>query len=151
MKKSFLLILSVFVSLPLLQAQDPDGNTNHQQEIYTLVDSYAQAREKKDTVLLESILVTNVDQLVSSGRWRIGKEESLKGMLRSSANNPGTRSLQIEKIRFLNSECAIADARYHIRNADGTIRKMWSTFIVVYEANRWKITAIRNMLPARPQ
>jgi hypothetical protein len=42
----------------------------------------------------------------------------------------------------------IADARYEIQNADGTARKMWSTFIVVYQDDAWKITAIRNMLLA---
>jgi len=49
----------------------------------------------------------------------------------------------------LNAESALVDTRYEIANADGSIRKMWSTFIVVYEGNRWKITAIRNMLPTK--
>jgi hypothetical protein len=83
--------------------------------------------------------------------WRTGKNESIQGMLQSSAGNPGTRTLKIEKIRFLNAESAIADARYQIKNPDGTLRNMWSTFIVVFEENRWKISAIRNMLPAAPQ
>ena len=69
-------------------------------------------------------------------------------MLQSSENNPGTRKLIIEKMRFFNSESGIVDARYEIQNADGTVRKMWSTFIVVYTENMWKITGIRNMLPA---
>ncbi len=80
-----------------------------------------------------------------------GKKESMKGMLKSSVSNPRTRTLKIEKIRFLNSVSAIVDARYQIQNAHGTVRKMWSTFIVVYEEDRWKIAAIKNMLPARPQ
>jgi len=138
------------MAMPLIYPQDTISSTEQRQGIYALVDTYAQAREKKDTVLLESILSTDVDQLVSSGKWRKGKKESMKGMLQSSASNPGTRTLKIERMRFLNSESAIADARYQIQNADGTVRKMWSTFIVVYE-DGWKITAIRNMLPARPQ
>ncbi|TDI72183.1 MAG: DUF4440 domain-containing protein, partial [Bacteroidetes bacterium] len=36
-------------------------------------------------------------------------------------------------------------------NADGTARKMWSTFIVVRNEDGWKIAAIRNMLPAGQQ
>ncbi len=139
------------MAMPLIYAQDTTSNTQKRQGIYDLVDTYAQAREKKDSVLLASILAADVDQLVSSGAWRKGKKESMKGMLQSSASNPGTRTLKIEKIRFLDSESAIADARYQIQNADGTFRKMWSTFIVVYEKDGWKITAIRNMLPARPQ
>ena len=137
--------------MPLTYPQDTASNAAKRQGIYVLVDTYAQAREKKDAVLLESILTTDVDQLVSSGKWRSGKKDSMKGMLQSSSSNPGTRTLKIEKIRFLNSVSAIADARYQIQNTDGTIRKMWSTFVVVYEEDRWKISAIRNMLPAKPQ
>jgi hypothetical protein len=75
----------------------------------------------------------------------------MKGMMQSSESTPGTRIFIIEKIRLLNSECGIVDARYQIQNSDGTVRKMWSTFIVVYSENMWKITAIRNMLPAGQQ
>ncbi|MDE3743301.1 YybH family protein [Maribacter polysaccharolyticus] len=150
MKNKFLFILLTFMAIPLLYPQDTNSNNELIQGIYALVDTYAQARETKDTIMLESILATDVDQLVSSGKWRKGKKESMKGMLESSANNPGTRTLKIEKIRFLDPGYAIADARYQIQNADGTVKKMWSTFIVVYEQDRWKITAIRNMLPTRP-
>ncbi|RAJ13970.1 YybH family protein [Arenibacter echinorum] len=151
MKKNFLLILYTFLAMQLLFPQGNKGNTEQRQGIYTLIEAYAQAREKKDTLLLKDILTTDVDQLVSSGIWRTGKNESMKGMLQSSAGNPGTRTLKIEKIRFLSSESAIADAKYQIQNPDGSLRNMWSTFIVVFEENRWKISAIRNMLPAAPQ
>jgi hypothetical protein len=126
------------------------GNACDQQkqDIFSLIDKYVQSRETKDTVLLKSILTTDIDQLVSSGEWRDGIEGALKGMLQSSERNPGTRTIKVEKIRFLNSECGLVDARYEIQNADGTARKMWSTFIVVCDGDRWKITAIRNMLPA---
>jgi hypothetical protein len=83
--------------------------------------------------------------LVSSGEWRIGINDCLNGMLLSSQNNPGQRKIEIEKYKLLNSKAGIVDARYEITNADGTVRKMWSTFIVVYEKTIWKIAAIRNM------
>jgi uncharacterized protein (TIGR02246 family) len=118
------------------------------QVIYALIDNYSLAREKKDTVLLKSILTEDVDQLVSSGEWRTGIREAVQGMLRSSEGNPGTRTLIVEKIRFLDSKNAIADARYEIKNPDGSLRKMWSAFVVVQQQGRWKIAAIRNMLPA---
>ena len=117
--------------------------------MYSLIDQYSQAREKRDTVLLKSILTSDIDQLVSSGEWRSGIKESTMGMLRSSASSPGTRTLKVEKIRFLNPQCAIVDARYEIQNADGSLRKMWSTFIIVDQKNNWKISAIRNMLPSQ--
>lgn len=121
------------------------------QDIFSLIDKYVQARETKDTVLLKSILTTDIDQLVSSGEWRDSIEGAIKGMMQSSERNPGKRTIKIEKIRFLNSESGMVDARYEIQNADGTARKMWSTFIVVCDNNSWKITAIRNMLPAGNQ
>lgn len=117
--------------------------------IHTLIDQYAQAREQQDTVLLQHILTEEVDQLVSSGEWRKGMSGAMHGMMRSSRSNPGERVLTVENVRFLGSEAAIADARYEIKNADGDVtRKMWSTFIVINEKKAWKITAIRNMLPA---
>jgi len=73
----------------------------------------------------------------------------MKGMLRSSSRNPGGRTLNVENIRFLDPANAVVDARYEIQNPDGSIRKMWSTFVVVYREDRWKISAIRNMRPSR--
>lgn len=126
----------------------PKANVDEKQkqDIFVLIDKYVQAREKGDTVLLKSILSDDIDQLVSTGEWRTGKNESLNGMMGSSKNNPGKRTIKIEKIRLINPACGIADARYEIENPDGTARKMWSTFIVVNEKGAWKITAIRNML-----
>ena len=131
-----------------LYAQDATTHSKQQQAIKSLIDQYAQAREKQDTVLLKSILTEDIDQLVSSGEWRRGMEGAMEGMMRSSSSNPGDRTLTVDHIRFINAETAIADARYEIKNSDGSIRRMWSTFVVVYEADAWKITAIRNMLPA---
>ena len=146
MKTILVIILLNVIVVPGIQAQE--ASSKHEQEIYTLIDYYSMAREKRDTSLLKSILMPDIDQLVSSGEWRMGIQAALHGMLQSSAGNPGTRRLTIEYLRFLNSYCAIADARYDIQNTDSTERKMWSSFIVVYDKNSWKISAIRNMLPA---
>jgi uncharacterized protein (TIGR02246 family) len=140
----FLALLLSDISL----AQGRKEGDKRTQAIYTLIDNYSLAREKKDTVLLKSILTEEIDQLVSSGEWRTGIREAVQGMQRSSMGNPGTRTLIVEKIRFLDSKNAIADARYEIKNPDGSLRKMWSTFVVVQQQGRWQIAAIRNMLPA---
>jgi hypothetical protein len=89
-----------------------------------------------------------VDQLVSTGEWRVGINAALEGMMKSSATNPGTRTLHVEKIQTITAASAIVDCRYEIQNTDSTTRKMWSTFIVIAEKNIWKIRSIRNMLPA---
>ena len=147
MKAIFLLLLLYLTCTPHLKGQNSIPNDNQRKQIHILIDNYSQAREKRDTVLLKSILVPEVDQLVSTGEWRNGIATSVKGMLQSSASSPGTRTLHIEKIRLLNPNSAVVDCKYEIQNADGTPRKMWSTFIVVSEKGRWKISGIRNMLP----
>ena len=118
--------------------------------ITQLIDQYSLAREKIDTVLLKSILTPNVDQLVSTGEWRVGIKSAVDGMLKSSAGSSGTRTLSIDKIQMLSATSAIVDCRYDIQNADGSIRKMWSSFIVVDEKKVWMIRSIRNMLPSPP-
>ena len=122
---------------------------NQDQAIIDLVGLYGQARAEKNVELLNAILVPEIDQLVSTGEWRRGLDQSLAGMLRSSTRQPGSRSLTVENVRFITTESAIADARYVIDNGDGTERKMWSTFIMVQQKGQWKIAAIRNMLPRK--
>ena len=149
MKNCFpILIICGWLWCPSLLAQDKKEGSAQTRDIYRLIDNYSIARESKDTVLLKSILTEDLDQLVSTGEWRYGIQDAVQGMLRSSQGNPGTRILTVEKIRFLDPDNAIADARYEIKNADGTTRKMWSTFIVARQKGQWKIAAIRNMLPA---
>jgi len=147
MKSIFLLVLLNLIAIVFLFGQQTTPSPQQQKDISLLVDKYSEAREKRDTVLLKSILTTDIDQLVSTGEWRNGISASVKGMLRSSASSPGTRTLNIEKTRLVNANCAIVDCKYEIKNADGTPRKMWSTFVVVTDKGTWKISAIRNMLP----
>lgn len=147
MKNIFLLLLFNTAVTSFLHGQNVIPDDKQRKDIYFLIDKYSQSREKRDTFLLKSILTIDVDQLVSTGEWRNGIDASVKGMLNSSANSPGTRTLNIEKIRLLNPNNAIVDCKYEIPNPDGTIRKMWSTFIVVADQGIWKISAIRNMLP----
>ncbi|MDQ3843697.1 MAG: DUF4440 domain-containing protein [Bacteroidota bacterium] len=147
MRKAFLLLVFHLSAVLFLHAQQTTPNDKQKKEISSLIDLYSQAREKQDTVLLKRILTQDVDQLVSTGEWRNGIDASVQGMLRSSTNTPGTRTLSIEKIRMLHPTSAIVDCRYELQNRDGTLRKMWSTFIVIAHKGSWKITAIRNMLP----
>jgi uncharacterized protein (TIGR02246 family) len=147
MRNVFLLLLFNLSATLFLRAQVTIPNDKQRKEISSLIDHYSKARENGDTVLLKRILTEDVDQLVSTGEWRSGIDAAVQGMLRSSANSPGTRTLNVEKIRMLKVNCAVVDCRYEIQNPDGTIRKMWSTFIVVADKRTWKIAAIRNMLP----
>jgi uncharacterized protein (TIGR02246 family) len=139
----------LLASLSILIGWSATAQENKTKAIYHLIDNYSVARENRDTVLLKKILTADVDQLVSTGEWRYGIQSAVKGMLESSATSPGTRTLRVERVRFLGKHIALADARYDIRNDDGTIRSMWSSFAVVKQGGTWKISAIRNMLPAK--
>lgn len=148
MRHILLIIGFTFGLAHYLSAQQGKPNARAQREIEAVVDSYSRARTGKDTVLLDHILTTDIDQLVSSGVWRMGKAEAMQGMNQSSENNPGSRTITVERVRLLTADCAVADARYIIRNEDDSARKMWSTFLLVRTNAGWKISAIRNMLPA---
>jgi len=150
MRYIFFLTLFNWSTTLCLHAQASSPTAEQRSEIETLIANYAKARENRDTVLLKRILIEEVDQLVSTGEWRQGLAEAVQGMLRSSAETPGTRILTVEKIRLLQSGSAVVDCRYTIQNPDSTLRKMWSTFVVVLEKRTWKIAAIRNMLPTQP-
>ncbi|MHA7130231.1 DUF4440 domain-containing protein [Algoriphagus namhaensis] len=110
---------------------------------------YSLARENQDTVLLKKILTEDIDQLVSSGEWRSGLDEAIAGMMASSTTNHGSRKLTVERIKFMDSNVAVVDARYEIIDEEIVTRKMWSTFVVHRVEKVWKIASIRNMLPAK--
>jgi uncharacterized protein (TIGR02246 family) len=140
------LLLIVTSALAQAPAAQPAGDDA---AIRELVRRYNDAREANDPKAIEALFVADADQLVSSGEWRRGREVLVKGAMASSARTGGTRTLTVEAIRMVTPDVAVADARYEISGlADGSTRKMWSTFIVVRAQGAWRISAIRNMLPA---
>ncbi|MBA4302567.1 MAG: DUF4440 domain-containing protein [Cyclobacterium sp.] len=141
------LLLFLFFIPNLVFSQITKGQKEGAVKIQQLIEQYSHARETQDTVLLKRILTDDIDQLVSSGEWRIGIEESLKGMQSSTQSNPGSRRLKVEKIKFLSEKIALVDCRYTIESPNGAERNMWSSFTVLFHKNQWKITAIRNMNP----
>ena len=146
MKMTFFLLL-LMTSVSGTYAQDTKPTERQRKNITRLID-HSQARESKDSLLLKKILTADIDQLVSTGEWRIGMGAAVEGMMKSSASNPGNRTLAVDKVRLVTPACAIVDCRYEIAGATGNHRKMWSSFIVVMHKGVWKISAIRNMLPA---
>lgn len=140
-----LFIIAFLCCLPLFGETPVDERT-----IRGLVAEYARAREHLDPGALQALFTPDADQLVSSGAWRHGREQLISGMLESSRRNSGERSIDVERIRFISDDVAIADARYVIKGREGAgDRRMWSTFVAVRSGEEWRIAAIRNMLPAR--
>ena len=138
MKNIFLLLL---MNVPgvLLYGQRNTPNEVQQKAITALIDQYSEAREKSDTVLLKNILTADVDQLVSTGEWRNGINAAIQGMLKSSGNNPGSRTLKIETIRMVSSTCAIVDCRYEIQNTDGILLSIFIEGVsLLFCFRKWK-------------
>jgi uncharacterized protein (TIGR02246 family) len=127
-------------------AQQPNGPQD-EVAVKQLVARYNAARDQGDPLAIRAFFTSDADQLVSSGEWRRGREPLVEGMLRSSTSNPGQRTLTVETVRFVSPDIAIADARYEI--AGPATRQMWSTFVAIRTPDGWRLTAIRNMLPAR--
>jgi uncharacterized protein (TIGR02246 family) len=127
------------------------SNSVDETAIREVVRLYASAREASDPQAIEALFVADADQLVSSGEWRRGRSVLVTGALASSARTGGTRTLEVEAVRMVAPDVAIADARYVISGIEGTApRRMWSTFVMVRQQGTWRISAIRNMLPAGP-
>jgi len=139
--RGLLLVVLGFAVIVPVAAQD-------EQAVRQVVAKYVDAREHQDPKATEALFTADADQLVSSGEWRKGREEVVRGTMASSQRSGGTRTITIESVRFPSPDVAIADGRYEISGAES--RKMWSTLILKRTPDGWRIAAIRNMLPAPP-
>ena len=119
--------------------------------VRAVVAEYVGARERGDAAAVGAVFTEHGDQLTSSGEWRRGRLELVRGTLASSKTNAGARTITIKSVRFPAADVAIADGEYVIAAAGATAaRHMWTTFVIIRSAGRWRIDAIRNMLPASP-
>jgi uncharacterized protein (TIGR02246 family) len=138
-----LLILCILTAAALAQKPADDA------AVRDVVKRYVAAREARDAKAIEALFTSDADQLVSSGVWRLGREEVVKGTLASSEAAGGKRTISVQTVRFLSPDIAIADGPYEIAGAAES-RKMWTSLTIVRKPEGWRITAIRNMLPAAP-
>jgi uncharacterized protein (TIGR02246 family) len=136
--------------LTLLSAPQA-GKPADEAAVRDLVTSYSTAREKNDAAAVAALFTADADQLVSSGEWRRGRDAIVKGVLASSKQTGGTRTITVETVRFPSPDTAIVDGRYEIVGGTYGERRMWSSFIMTRTKDGWRIAAIRNMLPAPPQ
>src|SRR5262245_49319643 len=68
--------------------------------IRDVVKRYVDARERRDGAAIGALFAADADQLTSSGEWRKGREEVVRGTLASSARTGGTRTIAVEAVRF---------------------------------------------------
>ena len=124
---------------------------NDETAVRDTVKEYVAARERGDPAALSGLFTADADQLVSSGEWRRGREELVRGTLASSKSNAGSRTITLKTVRFPTPDVAIADGEYVIgATQTSAARSMWTSFVIVRSEGRWRISAIRNMLPAAP-
>ena len=131
-------------------SQVSESRAKDEAAVRDVVKEYVAARERRDQAAVGALFTSDADQLVSSGEWRRGRDELVKGTLASSQRTGGNRTIALETIRFPNRDVAIADGRYEITGGAGGDLRMWSTFVMVRDGSAWRIAAIRNMLPAPP-
>jgi uncharacterized protein (TIGR02246 family) len=135
---------ATFTALAFLQS-------NEETAIREVIRKYVDAREQQDPKAVEALFTADADQLTSSGEWRKGRPDIVKGTLASSQNSGGKRTITIETVRLIAPTVAIADGRYEIAGlAGGGTRSMWTSFTLAHQNGAWRIAAIRNMLPAPP-
>ncbi len=135
-------------ALPL-SSQSAAPQTADEIAVRQVVEKYMIARERRDPKAIEALFTKDADQLVSSGEWRKGRDEVVRGTLASSQRSGGNRSIAVEAVRFVAPGVALADGRYELSAlAGGESRKMWTTLVVTKGVEGWRIAAIRNMLPA---
>ena len=119
--------------------------------IRKVVQKYVDARESMDPQAIEALFTSDADQLVSTGEWRKGRSEVVRGTMASSQSSGGKRTITVESVRLVTPSVAIADGRYEITGlALGGTRAMWTSLVLTRSSDGWRITAIRNMLPAAP-
>ena len=119
--------------------------------VRAVVANYVAARERGDAAAVAAVFTETVDQLTSSGEWRRGRDELVRGTLASSKTNSGARTITIKTVRFPAADVAIADGEYVIAaTSSAQTRNMWTSFVMIRSGGRWRIDAIRNMLPAPP-
>jgi len=139
-------LVCIFLCVPVL-AQSPGDEA----AVRAIVQNYMDARDRQDAHSLEALFTADADQLVSSGEWRKGRAEVVKGTLASSQSTGGKRTITVTSVRFPAPGVAVADGHYDLTGlAGGQNRNMWTTLILSRAADGWRIAAIRNMLPAAP-
>jgi len=147
MSSTLMLALCVAALLPHAAQSAPGRDESAVREV---VKQYVDARERNDAAAIRALFTEDADQLTSSGEWRKGRDAVVQGTLASSKSNAGARTIAIDAVRFPTPDVALADGAYTIAAAGGAAsRNMRTSFVMVKRAGAWKISAIRNMFPAK--
>jgi len=137
-----LLVFVILADASTAQGQSAIGPD--EAAVRDVVRRYTEARELSDPKAIEALFTADADQYTTGGEWRRGVPQLVKGMIETSARNPGARVIAIAAVRFIAPDVAIVDGDY-TTGADA--RRIWTTITVKRDSGRWRITAIRNIAP----
>jgi uncharacterized protein (TIGR02246 family) len=144
MKLGFLLLMLVTASVAA-EAQDALDRSADESAIRQVTQDYIARRDEGDEAGLRALLTEKVDQRLTSGRMRLGRDEVVSGSLGSTQNSGGKRVITLNDIRFLGADVAIANGNYDsLGRADGTDLYMRTTIVFWRVDGKWRIDAIRN-------
>src|SRR5271155_1538063 len=85
----------IFMPVALMFAQGDEA------AIRAIVQKYVDARESMDAHAIEALFTSDADQLVSTGEWRKGRSEVVRGTMASSQSSAGKRTITVESVRFV--------------------------------------------------
>jgi uncharacterized protein (TIGR02246 family) len=148
MRTVLALVLAAALTPVLLAQQQATPARSDEAAVRDVVARYVAAREARDPAAVAALFTGDADQLTTSGEWRRGREAIRAGTAQSSERNPGSRRIVVETVRFLTPDVALADGPYEIAAGAAADRRMWTTLVLVRSADGWRISAIRNMVPA---
>jgi uncharacterized protein (TIGR02246 family) len=144
MKLGFLLLMLVTASVAA-EAQDAADRSADESAIRQVTQDYIARRDEGDEAGLRALLTEKVDQRLTSGRMRFGRDAVVTGSLGSTQNSGGKRVITLNDIRFLGADVAIANGNYDsLGRADGTDLYMRTTIVFWRVDGKWRIDAIRN-------
>ena len=139
----WIVIIACLLAAPM-RAQAPAAASAEESRVAAVIQNYVEARNARDSKTIEALFTADADQYTTAGEWRRGRANVIPGTARSTNQNPGVRSIDIEAVRFITPDVAIADGTYTIAGSD--VRR-WTTIVLKHERNEWRIAAIRNILP----
>src|SRR5258708_9483166 len=111
-----------------LSGEQPATQPNDEAAVRAVVQKYVEARENRDESAIGTLFTADADQLVSTGEWRKGRMDVVRGTMASSQSAPQKRTITVASVRFVAPDVALADGRYEIAGQAGSqSRKMWTT------------------------
>jgi uncharacterized protein (TIGR02246 family) len=145
MVRKLSLLFFIFAANVAAEAQDEPNRSDDEAAIRQVTQDYIARRDEGDEAGLRALLTENVDQRLTSGRMRAGRDEVVGGSLGSTQSSGGKRVITLLDIRFLGNDVAIANGNYDsLGRADGTDLYMRTTIVFWRVDDKWRIDAIRN-------